>query len=383
MTPNQTHPGHENKTHNEPTLPDMQITSVQMTGKKCSKQGRIYHSPKDELKNTNNRTKVHVHSEKTERQETRTKPQTQWIQRTLDQNIQTQNTNKKNHEAINYKSKRTRTITTVNTYQIQARPQEIKTTHKPKPKNTLRIYTQNVNGIPTSNSEIHFQTMIQIMLEKQVDIFGWSEKNLEWNNFTLQHNCYKMIRRHMPGGAWKPTTSRIPMQSNQKHGGNLMAMVKPLRARAQVLEKDTMGRWVWTVIRGKSKLVLIIQLYVPASNQGLLSTYAQQYQQIQEDTGQANPNVYDTFFKDLHALIEKHPNMHKIVMGDYNRPTEDEDISHLQATYNLRDIYADIHDYKEFNTHKRGSRRIDYILVSAELTPFIQNIEYEEFDQGI
>lgn len=251
-----------------------------------------------------------------------------------------------------------------------------------KEKDVIRIFTQNVNGIPINNSEIHFQQMIQVMLEKEVDLFEGSETNLGWNNYSLQHKCYKMIRQHIPGGAWKPTTSRIPMQSNQKHGGNLMGMTKSIRARAQVIEKDSMGRLVWTILQGKQKPIMIIWLYILASTQGLLSTYAQQYQQIQEATGDATPNVYRHYFNDLHTLLEKHQITNKIVMGDYNRTIEDEEVAYLQTQFNLKDIYAENHD-GNLNTHQRGSKCIDYILISAELTPYIQNIEYEQFNQGI
>ena len=253
---------------------------------------------------------------------------------------------------------------------------------RPKRKDVIWIFTQNVNGIPIKDSEIHFQQMIQAMLEKEVDLFGWSATNLEWNNYKLQHECYKMIRRHIPGGAWKPTTSRIPMQSNQKHGGNLMVMTKTLRERAQVLKKDSMGRWVWTILQGKQKPILIVQLYILASTQGLMSTYAQQYQQIQEETGEAAPNVYKHYFNDLHTLLEKHQKTNKIIMGDYNRPIEDDEVAFLQAKFNQKDIYAEHHDENP-NTHQRGSQRMDYILISAELTPYIQNIEYEQFNQGL
>ena len=205
------------------------------------------------------------------------------------------------------------------------------------------------------------------MIEKEVDLFGWLETNLEWNNYTFQHECYKMIRQHIPGGAWKPTTSKISMESNKKHGGNLMVMNKKLRARAQVFKKDRMGRWVWTVFQGKHKPILIVQLYIPASNQGLFSTYVQQFQQLQQETGEAAPKVYDTYFQDLQILLSQYGESHKVLMGDYNRTTDDEEIAFLQAEYDLRDAYADLHDHNQFPTHQRGSKRIDYILVSAEL----------------
>ena len=241
---------------------------------------------------------------------------------------------------------------------------------------------QNVNGIPTKDSAIHFQNMLEVMIEKEVDLFGWSETNIEWNNYKLQHECYKIIQHHLPGGAWKPAMSKIPMQSNQKHGGNLMAMTKTIRARAQVLEKDSMGRWVWTLLQGKQKPILIVQLYIPASTQGLMSTYAQQYQQLQEETGEAAPNVYKHYFQDLNTLLEKHMMTNKVIMGDFNRTIEDDEVVFLQSKFNLKDIYPDHHE-ENSHTHQRGSQRIDYILISAELTLYVQNIEYENFNQGL
>lgn len=150
-----------------------------------------------------------------------------------------------------------------------------------------------------------------------------------------------------------------------------------------MLEKDRMGRWVWTLIQGKQKPLLVVQLYIPVATKGRLSTYSQQYQKIQEETGIATPEVYKTYFSDLHALLDKHGNTNKIIMGDFNRTSDEEEIAYLQAKYNLRDTYADQQDAPNMNTHTQGSTRIDYILTSAELTPYIQHFEYKPFDNGI
>ena len=49
----------------------------------------------------------------------------------------------------------------------------------PKQENILRIYSQNVNGISVEAIEEVMTKNLEVMKDRQVDIMGWSETNLE------------------------------------------------------------------------------------------------------------------------------------------------------------------------------------------------------------
>ena len=83
-------------------------------------------------------------------------------------------------------------------------------------------------------------------------------------------------------------------------------------------------------------------------------------------------------------LLEGHKETKYIIMGDFNQQLQTEQIRDIHTQFNLIDIFEQKHSKnKEFNTHKCGRNRIDYILVSEELTTYITKVGYEPFDARI
>ena len=256
---------------------------------------------------------------------------------------------------------------------------------RPKPSNTLRIYSQNIQGIPTTNTKEHFHAMLSTMTDREVDVFGWSETNLEWNDYKLNSEMFPIFKKHFPQGKWLPSTSQIPFTTNYKPGGNLMGIHKNANARTHQTHRDPMGRWCWSRLEGKTKPLTIIQLYVPGSTKsaGITSSYAQQYEQLRARTGVEHPKVMETFYRDLHKLLQQVHDTNIIVMGDFNNSPYANEILDLITGHNLRDAYAHHHPGEEPNTQATGSVRIDFFLVSAPLIPFIRNIGYEPIHGAI
>ena len=124
---------------------------------------------------------------------------------------------------------------------------------QPKPTDTLRIYSQNVQGIPTTNTKEHFHAMLTTMTDREVDVFGWAETNLEWNDYKLNAELFPIFKKHFPQGKWLPSTSKIPFTKNYKPGGNLMGIQKNANARTHQTHRDPMGRWCWSRLEGEKK----------------------------------------------------------------------------------------------------------------------------------
>lgn len=224
--------------------------------------------------------------------------------------------------------------------------------HTDKSKDTIWIYSQNVHGISTNDYSSDFTVKLHVMLEWKVDIMGWSETNLEWNDYKVQQELYKQLKSHMPGSSWKLTTSGVPSDTPYKPGGNLMVLSKPVRARTWEFNQDRMGRWVWTMIYGKVHNILIVQLYVLGSEKGIFSTYAQQYLQIKWDIGTETPYVIHKYFVDLHIFLEKYKHSQKIIMGDFNQSIEEEEIQEIVQRHDLYDVFQYAHPtQEELNTH--------------------------------
>lgn len=65
-----------------------------------------------------------------------------------------------------------------------------------------------------------------MMEDRNPDIMGWSETNIEWHQYTARQKMYQSLKRNAPGGVWRTATSSIPADSLYKPGGNLMIIKK-------------------------------------------------------------------------------------------------------------------------------------------------------------
>ena len=88
--------------------------------------------------------------------------------------------------------------------------QEIHQGHQmqPKQENVIRIYSQNIDGISTKHPQDHFHNILQNMTDRNVDIMGFSETNIEWYDPKLNQTLYQTMKKHLPGGHWTPSTSK-------------------------------------------------------------------------------------------------------------------------------------------------------------------------------
>ena len=146
--------------------------------------------------------------------------------------------------------------------------------------NKLRIYSQNIQGISTQNPADDFHFMLAAMTDQQADIFGWSETNIEWNDYILNAKLFPIYKQHFPRGKWLPSTSNIPLETTYKPGGNLLGLHKNVTARTHETYRDPLGRWSWAQVAGRKIPLTVIQLYVPGSTiaTGLKTSYVQQYE---------------------------------------------------------------------------------------------------------
>lgn len=83
-----------------------------------------------------------------------------------------------------------------------------------------------MNGIQVDQMQEDFKDKLQMMMEQQAIIIGWTETNLEWNNYTVKQELYRQIKRYSPGSAWKTATSQILATRKYKLGGNVMILHK-------------------------------------------------------------------------------------------------------------------------------------------------------------
>ena len=144
-----------------------------------------------------------------------------------------------------------------------------------------------------------------------------------------------------------------------------------------------MGRFSWATIRGRqNRKITIITLYKvcnqPIEIVGPLTAISQQWQ-IAQSENRDNENMVDNTIIDLQVFINSQRNkgMEIILSMDANETMncKNSTIITLCCIWKLCDPIAIKHETElEPNTYSRGSGRIDFILCSKALLPFISNV---------
>ena len=61
----------------------------------------------------------------------------------------------------------------------------------PKHEQEIRFYMQNINSISTQNLEEDFKQKLGFMTDRQADVIGWTETNIEWNHYPTAQKLYR------------------------------------------------------------------------------------------------------------------------------------------------------------------------------------------------
>ena len=126
----------------------------------------------------------------------------------------------------------------------------------PPPKNTLTIYTQNINGLKQDLQENTifkcFDQLLCTMKDCEINVFGWADTNTEWKHYATNQKLYMIFRQHLPGGCWAPSTSNIPFTTIYKTQGEPVGPGPPNQQPTEKNHPGSHGAMVQNTITGKS-----------------------------------------------------------------------------------------------------------------------------------
>ena len=159
-------------------------------------------------------------------------------------------------------------------------------------------------------------------------------------------------------------------------------------------DKTCMGRWTVTVVKGKgtNKVAIINAYRVGARSPKSAGAKTATHQQwtVLRAKGVQNPNPRQQFIDDLIEVIkELQTAEHEIVLGlDANEPMGkfNSKIAKLAEITNLIDIHNQHHSIEHGEppgTHKRGTEKIDHILVSPRVAETIDRCGIDAFNTVI
>lgn len=219
------------------------------------------------------------------------------------------------------------------------------------------------------------------------DLLAFTEPNLAFDQVSTRFDVLNTIKRHLPAARLIASSSPIPSLSSYKPGGCMTISTKDINCRVTKQYADPMGRWTYvSLATKKSSFVTILTVYKPCrttiEQAGPMTVFRQQWLHLRQQ-GHINPNPRDQFDSDLLQLITTlQDQQHRIIMaGDFNETFSSSVLLQTFYSMGLRDAVSTRHpNLPPFRTYNRGTQVIDYVLVSAELLPFITTSSYEPFN---
>jgi endonuclease/exonuclease/phosphatase family metal-dependent hydrolase len=171
-------------------------------------------------------------------------------------------------------------------------------------------------------------------------------------------------------------------------GGTLLGVTGNMVGRVKKHKIDKYGRWTHLELLGRDgRTVSVICAYQVVQEKGLhgsRTTYSQQVRMMRIE-GVLDPNPRQAFIRDLKTMVTKLKNDdHDIIlMGDFNeligiRPN---DMASVILAGKLSDVHSLRHGLdREKPTYARGTKRVDYILISERLTSYVRATGAEPFN---
>lgn len=253
---------------------------------------------------------------------------------------------------------------------------------------TIRVYFQNVIGLRLQDSGTDIlETFLQLQ-DIQVDIFGIVETQLNCRAPDVQQVLQRCKRRVWDHCKLYSCSSDEEWQHQRKPGGTLIGVTGQLVGRIKSHFVDKYGRWIRVDLLGRSgRTISIICAYQVVQEQGQhgdRTTYSQQVRMMRLE-GDLSPNPRKQFITDLKALVKSLDALdHDIIlMGDFNESigANPSGMASVMSTAHLTDAFCYRHGInQEKPTYARGSKRVDYILISSRLTAFVQHTGAEPFN---
>jgi exonuclease III len=255
----------------------------------------------------------------------------------------------------------------------------------PKPNNTLRIGFQNIGGFPLDKNK-HKETIIRCGITHwEFDIFGLAETNTDWRLMDENSKLYFRTKEwweylHISFGY--NCTSK-PITARQFGGTALFSINKSShRVAAKGHDPTQLGRWAWTLYRGKNNHTLrVISAYRPNPPNGALTVYAQHTLYFNNKDDKRCPRL--AFLQDLSKEIQTFMETgdHIILLIDGNTNMKRSDLRSSLESLTLREVILEKHGLNGPSTFRRNNSKspIDGIWASPGIS--IQAGGYFDYDE--
>jgi hypothetical protein len=260
------------------------------------------------------------------------------------------------------------------------------------PPTTFRLYFQNINGLQYKMTNYKWQPHLDYMKDKGIYISGLAETNTNWQYRHLKKEVKSNANNifHNSSVVVSDNSFNRPDRSNYLPGGCLQICTDHWTARIMETYHDPrrMGRWTGQRYRMRNgKTLSIITAYRPCTQNvsdrvtpSITVSHQQKLLYYRDNKHKIDPR--ELFMKDITKLIttiEKDPKNLCVLMWDANESIDDPTgaVRKLISETTLVDTFAQIAgDPGAIPTYARGKKRIDFILTSQALVPYISRAGY-------
>lgn len=268
----------------------------------------------------------------------------------------------------------------------------------PKPDHHTRIFFQNIFGLRlTTDGTNKWIDCLQHMHHHQCDIFGFAETHCNWTRNRVRQKITKTAAQFLP--QFRMTTSKNSYihDSDYLPGGTLTATHGPWSGRLNKILEDPhrMGRWSgqqYKIHSGHQLVVLTAyRVCKQDSNDGVYSSHKQQQLSLRQRFGPDHTpcprQAFITDMIDYVRALELTDEDFLIIMLDANEVMGEDSYGLINLIEQLRlvDIFERHHQRQcDITTYANSkNRRLDYILGTNNILPFITNCGYSSFQSGI
>ena len=254
----------------------------------------------------------------------------------------------------------------------------------------VRIWYQNVNGISATDDMSDAAWIAQFADDHDITIVALSETNLAWNNPKVRRKYKERIKQVWPiSNVITAASPEIP-ETPYQPGGVSLIIQGGWSGHTTENHSDTMGRWASTTLKGREgrKVALIVAYRVCQQNvnpERDQTAYMQQWRTLRSRNNN-DPNPRQQCLQDLKTLVRQYHQQDTpvILMWDANEPTTTKSMQEFLVDTNLVDIFEAAYDSDDLPaTCRRGSQKIDHVMVSPDLIPYIQRQGIETTGYGI
>jgi hypothetical protein len=264
-----------------------------------------------------------------------------------------------------------------------------------KDPDNLRVVFNNPNGLTYTPTGEDYKYIHSTAQDLQADVVGLAEVNSPFSQHFFLRQLFKSTSRLYTSqvtvqfSSADALTDKVPMTETYQAGGTATVVYGRWTTYVegeQDKSPDSLGRWSTTILRGKAnQSIAIVTAYrvcggsITNTTEG--TSFYREYM-FYRDKGQCQPNPRKEMIRDLTDHITKLQQQGHLILVMMDANEEISPRSNLNHLIHVLGL-VDVHSHSPApSTHIRGSQRIDYMLVSASLIPFVTRSGTLAYHQG-